>query len=288
MSPLTPQTTTRLDPSVPLLWRDGETLQIGIEGTLRIPASEPWVERVVARMAAGFRRSAFDVIAHAAGAPRADARALLARLEPLLVDDAEAARAAWVESIDVLDGRCEYRMREALVEEGIAAGARENPGDIGVVLVEGAAAALQFARYLREDTAHLPVSLESGRTTIGPLIVPGDTPCLTCRDEHERDRDSAWPRMHAQLIGRRSGPISIARIAEAATLVARLLMTTASLGSSVEVSGDGRRVWRSLTFHAECRCREQSFLSLPGTATAPAPLVPLSATTTETAYARRA
>jgi hypothetical protein len=288
MSPLTPKTITRLDPAVPLLWRDGETLQIGIEGTLRIAASEPWVERLIGRMAAGFRRAAFDVVAHAAGAPRAEARMLLSRLEPLLVDDAPAPRAAWVESIDVADARCEYRMREALLDEGIAVGARENPGDVGIVLVEGAAAALHFARYLRDDTSHLPVALERGRTTVGPLVVPGESACLTCRDEHERERDEAWPRMHAQLIGRASGPVSAARIAEAATLVARLLGETASAGSFVEVSGDGRREWRSVTFHEECRCREQSFPSLPGTATAPAPLAPLNATTTATEYARPA
>lgn len=288
MSPLTPKTTTRLDPAVPLLWRDGETLQIGIEGTLRIAATEPWVERLVGRMAAGFRRSGFDVLAHAAGAPRADARMLLARLEPLLIDDPVAPRAAWVESIDVLDGRSEFRMRDALLDEGVAAGRREEPRDIGIVLVEGAAAALQFARYLRDDTMHLPVSWERGTTTIGPLIIPGETPCLTCRDEHERDRDAAWPRMHAQLIGRSAGPISAARVADAATLVAQLLAETASPGSFVEVSGDGRRAWRSVTFHAECRCRERSFLSLPGTATVPAPLDPQSVTTTTREYARRA
>lgn len=288
MSPLTPATTTRLDPAVPLLWRDGETLQIGIEGTLRIAASEPWVERLVARMAAGFRRPSFDVIAHAAGAPRAEARLLLARLEPLLVDDPQTPRAAWVESIHLLDGRCEYRMRDALRDEGVEEGSRQDPAHIGVVLVEGAAAALQFGRYLREDISHLPVAFEPGRTTVGPLVVPGSSPCLTCRDRAQVDRDAAWPRMHAQLIGRAAGPISAARIAGAATLVARLLSETGSSGSIVEVSAEGRREWRSVLFHEECRCREQSFLSLPGSETAPAPLVPQSATRTATAYARRA
>lgn len=288
MSPLTPKTITRLDPSVPLLWRDGETLQVGLEGTLRIAASEPWVEKLLGRMAAGFRRATFDVIAHAAGAPRAEARMLLARLEPLLVDDATTPRAAWVESIDLLDGRCEYRMRDALLDEGVPAGFRDDPGDIGIVLVEGAAAALHFSRYLREDTAHLPVAFERGRTTIGPLVVPGDSPCLTCRDSHERDLDDAWPRMHAQLIGRAAGPISAAQVAEAATLVAGLLVETASPGSFVEVSGDGRRVWRSVTFHEECRCRAQSFPSLPGIGTAHAPLAPLNGPTTARAYARPA
>lgn len=288
MSPLTPRILTRLDPDVPLLWRDGETLQIGIEGTLRIPASAPWVELLVGRMAAGFRRGAFDVVAHSVGAPRGEARMLLARLEPLLVDDAPPPRAAWVETIDVLDARCEYRLREALADEGVAPGARTTAEDIGVVLVEGAAAALQFARYLRDDTPHLPVALERGRTTVGPLVVPGETPCLSCRDEHERDGDPAWPRMHAQLIGRPAGPISVARIADAARLAARLLLTDSQAGSFVEVSADGRREWRSVTFHEECRCREMWSLSLPGTATAPALLALQNETTTPRGYAQLA
>lgn len=288
MPPLTPKTITRLDPAVPLLWRDAETLQIGLEGTLRIPASAPWVEKLVARMASGFRRPMFDVVAHGLGAPRAEARMLLARLEPLLVDDAPTARAAWVETIHVTDARCEFRMRDALADEGISEGDRTEPDDIGVVLIEGAAAALHFARYLREDTAHLPVAIERGSTTIGPLVVPGVTACLSCRDQHERDRDPAWPRMHAQLIGRPAGPVSAARIADAATLVARLLADPATDGDAVEITSDGRRAWRSVTFHEECRCREQSFLSLPGSATEHArPDLP-TGTTTPRAYARPA
>lgn len=288
MSPLTPKTITRLDPGVPLLWRDAETLQIGIEGTLRIAASEPWVELLVGRMAAGFRRASFDVLAHSVGAPRAEARMLLARLDPLLVDDPGTSPAAWVESIDVSDARCEYRMREALADEGVAAGHRENPGDVGVILVEGAAAAIQFARYLREDVTHLPVALERGRLTVGPVIVPGETPCLACLGQHRRDDDPAWPRMHAQLIGRSAGPVSAARIADAATLVAQLLSPTARTGSFVDVSSDGRRAWRSVTFHEECRCRERSFLSLPGTSTAHDRLGLPNGTTTPREFARPA
>lgn len=288
MSPLTPKTITRLDPGVPLLWRDAETLQVGLEGTLRIPATEPWVELLISRMAAGFRRGSFDVLAHSVGAPRAAARMLLARLDPLLVDDPPSPRAAWVESIDVADARCEYRLREALADEGVAPGARDDPDDVGVILVEGAAAAMQFARYLRDDTIHLPVALERGRITVGPLVIPGQTACLSCRDQHDRDRDPAWPRIHAQLICRPAGPVSAARIAETATLAAQLLSYSAEAGSVVEISADGRRVWRTVTFHEECRCRERSFRSPPGTAREHAPLAPQTSTTTRRAYARRA
>lgn len=288
MPPLTPKTITRLDPASPLLWRDGDTLQFGVDGAIRVNAEAPWVEPLLTRMAAGFRRGSFDVVAHAAGAPREEARMLLARLQPLLRDDPQAPRAAWVESVDIADGRCEYRMREALADEGVPAGARSDRGAVGVILIRGAAAALQVACHLREDTPHLPVAIERGRTTVGPLVVPGLSPCLSCRDAHERDRDPAWPRMHAQLIGRGDARISAARIAEAGALAARLLARPDADGACVVVSAEGERVWRSVRFHEECRCRELSSPSRPGSATAPAPLARPNETRTAREYARPA
>lgn len=288
MSPLSPKTITRLDPGVPLLWRDSDTLQLGVDGDIRLSVDEPWIVPLLARMADGFRMNAFDVIAHGAGAPRQEARQLLSRLRPLLIDDPAAPRSAWVESVGITDGRCEYRMREALADEGVQPGDRQDPSHCGVILVQGAAAALHLSPYLRDDVTHLPVALERGRTTVGPLVIPGETPCLSCRDGHERDRDPAWPQLHAQLIGRSPGPVGTARIAEAATLAARLLADGATAGTFVEVSEAGGRVWRSVAFHEECRCREQWSRSLRESATAPAPLAPRNATTTATASARRA
>lgn len=152
----TPKTVTRLDPAAPLLWRDGQTLQLGFGTAVRIDARAPWVEPLLSRMASGFRRTGFDVLAHGAGAPRADARALLARLSPLLVDDPPAAVPAWVEGVDVADGRAEYRLREALVDEGVPLVDPGASGAAAVVLVDGAAAARRFADWLRADVRHLP------------------------------------------------------------------------------------------------------------------------------------
>lgn len=291
MPPLSPTTLTRLDPGLPLLWRDDRTLQLGANGGVRVDVDAPWIEPLLGRMRAGFRRSAFDVIAHGVGAPRLEARALLARLEAILVEDPPLSPAAWLESVNITDGRTEYRMREAMTDEGIRIGAREDRDHVGVILLQGAAAALQLAPYLREDIAHLPVSFERGRVTVGPLVVPGASPCLSCRDAHERDRDAAWPLMHTQLIGRDAGPISAAQVAEAATLASRLLQSpgpSATGAAAVGLSASGCREWHPLTFHEECRCRAPSSPSQPGNETAPAPLVLRSATTTATAIARRA
>lgn len=290
MSPITPPTLTRLDPAYPLLWRDADTVQFGMEGVVRVSVSEPWVDRLLQSLRAGFRPSAFDVIAHGAGAPRDAARDLLATLKPVLRTDAPPSPRVWIENFNMIDSRIAARTEIALIDEGFVVTERSTAGAVAVVLVEGAASARQLANHLREDITHLPIAFETGSTTVGPLIVPGRTPCLACRDGHERDRDPAWPSLHTQLIGTTSGHVTAARTAEAAALAARILAEPGRSNSakSVRISPDGRRVWRSVRFHAECRCREQSFRSPEGTATAAAPLAPRSATTTQPEFERRA
>ena len=285
--PLTPPTLTRLDPGAPLLWRDGETLQLGADGGLRVDAAHPWVELLLSRLRSGFRRGSFDVIAHGVGAPREEARMLLARIEHLLVDDPPAAQPAWVETIGVTDGRSAYRAREVLEDEGIAMVDSGVEGAVGVILVEGAAAALQFARFLREDTPHLPIAFEPGRVCVGPLVVPGRTPCLSCRDADDTDRDPAWPLLHAQLIGQGAGALRAGRIAAGAVQAARLLASREG-GTMVQVSEDGSRVRRAVSFHERCRCRDQSSPSPRGTGTGPALLALPTAPTRSPRYARRA
>jgi hypothetical protein len=287
--PLTPPILTTLDPSAPLLWRDERTLQLGDDDGMLIEADAAWVELLLSRLRTGFRRGSFDVIAHTAGAPRDAARALLARLEPVLRDEPPVPRPAWVESIGIDDGRSEYRIREALADEGVSLVDHGRRPGVGVVLVRGAAAALHFARHLREDTPHLPVSFEPGRVTIGPLVTPGESACLACRDAHATDLDPAWPLLHTQMIGRDPGPIRAAQVAEAGRLAALLLVGDGSGdGRVVRVSADGSRVWRSVTFHEECRCRDPWSPSRRGTSTERAlHALPISPTTAR-AFARRA
>lgn len=299
MPPITPTTLTRLDPAFPLLWRDVDTVQFGMDGQavtegtaapVRIALSEPWMEPLLQAMRSGFRRSSFDVIAHGVGAPREAARELLQKLEPVLRTDLPQTPAVWVESVNLADSRIEARIGHALHDEGFTIVDRATAGSVGIVLVHGAASAHQFARYLRDDLAHAPIAFEPGSTTIGPLIIPGATPCLSCRDAHERERDPAWPSMHAQLIGATSMPITAAHTAEAAGLIARVLGEAdgSKLTKSVQIRPDGRRVWREATFHEECLCREQTCRSPRGTGTADAPPVLPSATRRAPESLRRA
>ena len=282
-----PTALVHLDPAYPPLWRDGEPLQFGAESVLRVTVHSAWVERLISRLRRGIRATSFDVIAHGLGAPRDEARALLERLQPLLKEVAPPLGSVWVDAIGLADSRPEARMRLALEETGFRITPQDAADAVAVVLVQGAVAAAQLRHHLRDDTAHLPVGFEPGALTVGPLVIPGRTPCLSCRDGHERDRDAAWPLVHAQLIGDGSAPPTTAGVAEAAGLIARLLGEPAlDTGRWVRVGADGRRVWRSATFHEECRCRAPSSRSPRGTATGRAASDP--GTTSRTAFARPA
>lgn len=288
MSPRTTTTITRLDPRYPLLWRDERTVQFGLEAAVTVDLDGPWVEPLLMRLRHGIRMTSFDVVAHGVGAPRKAARDLLDRLRPLLVGEQPVAPPSWVDGVNVTDGRSQERMRQALLDEGIPEAAAHEPGAVAVVVVEGAAAALQFASYLRDDVPHLPIAFERQAATIGPLVLPGRTPCLSCRDAHEQQRDPAWPLLHAQLVGR---PVEItgARIAQAADLAARVLRTPpGSTGAMVRVSPDGRIAWRSVPHHEGCPCLELSSRSLRGIERDSAPLDPRSETTRSPAYAQPA
>ena len=48
------------------------------------------------------------------------------------------------------------------------------------------------------DHPHLPVSAYRGHASIGPLVVPGRTPCLHCLHLHRRDVDPDWPTLVRQ------------------------------------------------------------------------------------------
>ena len=57
-------------------------------------------------------------------------------------------------------------------------------------------------QLVTRGTPHLVASVLENVGTIGPLVLPGRSPCLRCLDLHRTDRDPRWPLLVAQLSGR--------------------------------------------------------------------------------------
>jgi hypothetical protein len=133
-------------------------------------------------------------------------------------------------------------------------------------------------RGVRQRTsARLDVYLRDGTVVVGPLVIPGRSPCGQCLELHRRDRDRAWPALAAQLATGRDGAEACSvttALAGAAYAVEEVLRHTdgrpvRTLGATVEISGPGAARRRSWPAHPRCDCsrrRRQSRsnrLSLP-------------------------
>ncbi|MCQ4080259.1 ThiF family adenylyltransferase [Streptomyces sp. RB6PN25] len=111
---------------------------------------------------------------------------------------------------------------------------------------------------------HLYAGVVEGVGFVGPLVVPGRSPCAGCLELGRADADPAWPRILAQLRSGRPPAVPACDVA-LATLVAGLAGTHAlafldggtppSVGARLEfsLSGLGLRHTR-IAAHPECGC----------------------------------
>ncbi len=120
------------------------------------------------------------------------------------------------------------------------------------------------------EIPHLLVTAFEGWGSVGPLVIPGVTPCLDCLDLTRRDRDPAWPMVSARLGGFPVGEIACDTVLStlvAAEAVGHALAFTDGRGSIVrngtlEISPGGRRRRRSWERHPQCRCGRNERRSL--------------------------
>jgi hypothetical protein len=138
--------------------------------------------------------------------------------------------------------------------------------DLTVLVADDVVDSRRGDDLVRHDVPHLAVVVSPDRVVVGPLVLPGRTPCLRCLDLHRRDRDPGWPQVVAQLLSgqvrRDCGRAETASATAAAGIAALQVLvlldghaTPASVGRTLELTlPDGlveRRAWR---LHPSCGC----------------------------------
>lgn len=80
---------------------------------------------------------------------------------------------------------------------------------VDLVVLAGAAVHDVEARVRlgEQRTPHLAAGVRDLTGVVGPLVLPGRSPCLRCLDLARRDRDPAWPALAAQLLPRPDRPV---------------------------------------------------------------------------------
>jgi len=134
-----------------------------------------------------------------------------------------------------------------------------------VVLASGRPDVRERARRLvLEGTPHLLVGVRDATGVVGPLVLPGRTPCLRCIELTRSDLDPCWPVLSSQLPAAGEddqgcdGPLALAVAAQAVMQVLAMVDATtdpAALGGTLEmVLPDWRWRRRSWPVHPDCGC----------------------------------
>lgn len=116
---------------------------------------------------------------------------------------------------------------------------------------------------------HLTVTVQESGVDVGPLVVPGLTPCLECLDRQLADGDSTW-HPAAEALGRRSieaapageetsGAVVAAGVAAVQVLAFLDGVVQPATWSAVLAlrAADGFVGPKKLSFHPDCGCRLQ-------------------------------
>jgi hypothetical protein len=188
-----------------------------------------------------------------------------------------AARALGEAGVGGVERRADLTEHGMRSRTGRGAGSRPSC----VVLVEGAAAdSTRAADLVRRDVPHLSVVIREGDVVVGPLVRPGDDPCLRCLDLQRSDLDPLWPTVLAQLLSARHEVPEESAVAGLAGGLAALQVLAlldgraepAAAGATLEVElPDGLVTRRPWPGHAECGCRWPPTAPTPPTSGQPTP-----------------
>ena len=78
-----------------------------------------------------------------------------------------------------------------------------NQISLGLLVAQFAVAPRNYARWLNRSVAHLAICFDASGAWVSPVVVPGVSPCLGCRDQHQLDVNPHWPAIATQLISKK-------------------------------------------------------------------------------------
>jgi hypothetical protein len=274
----------RLDPAVPLVWRDPHTLQLGVDRVVCVfPDVSPETERMLAALRTGVPRSALEI--EVAREHRADAAArvsaLLASVAGALEPASASASPAPVIALDGAGPTAE-RVLRLLRETGLRAvswsSADGTPDAVAaaVIVASYVVPPWRHGTWLRRDIPHLPIVFSDDGVQLGPFVdspyaepvlavtdaafADGD-PCLRCLSLERRDADPAWPAIAVQLDTHPPAPEPALLSSHVASLASRWVDARVRAGdrshaaTSIRLHLDGSVTEQQHAAHPLCGCR---------------------------------
>lgn len=257
-------TVYRIKSGRPLVWRTPSSLQVGVDPpVIRLDDIPDAASPLIYALQDGISSEGYLGLASQLRVPLAEAQRLRVTLEPsFCLPVVTPPTPVVVTGMSATTTHC----AEALIRLGIPARRSDNlnaKGDEVVALLADYLIDPQWPSQLGPGTTpHLPVIFSDQTIAVGPLIVPGETPCLSCREMQLREREPHWLSIGSQLW---STPSPLAT-SEGATVAATLIAWSIGAFSwnGVDRPPGHYALWDApsrevtvahLDFHPQCRCR---------------------------------
>ncbi|MGN7190078.1 MULTISPECIES: TOMM precursor leader peptide-binding protein [unclassified Curtobacterium] len=270
----------RIDPTLEFVWRDPSTVQLGVDPPRAVvPVPTTAEERFLCALRRETNRDALAALARTTGCRPEVAARLLGTASPAVVDvlpeplarvEVHGAGALADHVADLLSGEGVTVARTSAPRGGPVPLPDPDPA-IALVVADHVVDPAVRSAWTRRGTPHLALVVGDGRIRLGPVVVPGDGPCLQCVEYARVDADPAWPAVAAQVWGRPAAALSpwrSAAVAAAATrVVVRRLPHRTQRPDTDQVVFDRDDLAVTVvpvTPHPRCACR-----ALPGTDSGP-------------------
>jgi len=253
----------RLNPRLPLLWRTPTSCQFGsLEPVAMLRDTTVNEERALAVLREGTSLATLRALAGQWHMTPADLDDFLERIEPALDRESRLTRHR-VSVVGCETGR--HEIMRALGDEWDVVDAVDDSSntvadvDLVIIVANYVVPLATAGAWLRRDTPHLLVVFDEADAHVGPLIVPGVTPCAHCIDEQRRVSDDCWPAVATQLMFAQRPETTTAlrfRVAcEVLRIAQRWRDQTTFHSTRLMVTASTSTDDRDAEFSADCQCR---------------------------------
>jgi hypothetical protein len=116
------------------------------------------------------------------------------------------------------------------------------------------------ATSTHRNRPHLPATIREGGVVVGPLILPGSSPCPNCVTLHRADRDATWPPDPPPPARPGLEPCGVATLLAAVAYITNEALAAvneekpATFGAEVVITAPGQTRRRTWLPHPACGC----------------------------------
>ena len=256
----------RLSPNLPVVWTSATSIQVGIDPPVaRVTDIPDTAAPLLYALTKGTPASGLAMLAKVHRVNDEWVNHLVESLGPALITPPPAQPLrleAWSTSpaITGLSSLARVSGVEMVVPEAITD--NQVPTCDTVVLVTDYLVHPRWADQLaRDNVSHLSVVFSDQTVTVGPLVAPGQTPCLVCVELHRRDDVVGWLEVSSQLWGKQS-PLHTPTNQAMAWALLVVFLRPGGTGSKPPgfakasyLADEGRVSWEDVDFHPHCSCR---------------------------------